>query len=213
MVVAPSNSALQLHAGRLSCCQIGSTEQYEVKVSDRRISPFDILMSATSSTSPTTATVALSMGDRLSSLPPATESFGNERDKLQAMQIHEGEALGVGGSSEEEQESRKLERATPAKLRVAGQTVAPFLAKHIPDQYAPLGIHDETRTLPEGSSNTKYCYRHRPDLKCRRQADEPSMEQLQKVRTVPRTSLSEKIPPAIASSNCRVAYAPLCVRS
>ncbi|KAL8946864.1 MAG: hypothetical protein Q9222_006792 [Ikaeria aurantiellina] len=41
-----------------------------------------------------------------------------------------------------------------ASSRLAGQTVAPFLAKHIPNQ-------------------------HRPDLKCRRQVDEPSMDQLQ----------------------------------
>jgi hypothetical protein len=63
--------------------------------------------------------------------------------------------------------------------RMAGKTVAPFLTKHIPDQYAPQGI--TLGGLPAGRSNTKFCYRHRPDLKCRRQADEPSMDQLQKV--------------------------------
>jgi F-box/WD-40 domain protein MET30 len=67
--------------------------------------------------------------------------------------------------------------------RIAGQTVAPFLAKHIPEQYAPLG----TKVGPTSSQakakdpNTKYCYRHRPDSKCRRTADEPSMENLQRV--------------------------------
>jgi hypothetical protein len=60
--------------------------------------------------------------------------------------------------------------------KVAGQTVAPFLAKHIPSKYAPL-----QEIPPSSSSSAKYCYRHRPDLNCRRQADEPSMEQLQKV--------------------------------
>lgn len=63
--------------------------------------------------------------------------------------------------------------------KLAGQTVAPFLARHIPEQYAPL------RQQPASSSkkdpNTKYCYRHRPDSKCRRTADEPTMENLQRV--------------------------------
>ena len=60
----------------------------------------------------------------------------------------------------------------------AGQTVAPFLAKHIPGQYAPAGLEMSAQAK---ESKTKYCYRHRPDLKCRRQANEPSMEELQNV--------------------------------
>ncbi|KAL8711965.1 MAG: hypothetical protein Q9220_003661 [cf. Caloplaca sp. 1 TL-2023] len=66
-----------------------------------------------------------------------------------------------------------------ANSRLAGQTVAPFLAKHIPNQYAPLGGLPVTGQSPSINPNTKYCYRHRPDLKCRRQVDEPSMDQLQ----------------------------------
>ncbi|EXJ82723.1 F-box and WD-40 domain-containing protein MET30 [Capronia epimyces CBS 606.96] len=64
----------------------------------------------------------------------------------------------------------------------ARKTVAPFLAKHIPSQYAPLsksgnpaGTFEETK-----DPNSKFCYRHRPDVLCRRQADEPSMDKLQK---------------------------------
>ena len=63
--------------------------------------------------------------------------------------------------------------------KMAGQTVAPFLAKHIPDQYAPL----PPATASQKDPNTKYCYRHRPDAKCRRTADEPTMENLQNVRS------------------------------
>ncbi|KAL3471942.1 quinon protein alcohol dehydrogenase-like superfamily [Aspergillus californicus] len=72
---------------------------------------------------------------------------------------------------------------TPAKL--ATQNVAPFLARHIPKQYAPLGGQG---VLPAElqSANSKFCYRHRPDLKCRRQADEPSMDKLQReLETLP----------------------------
>ena len=74
--------------------------------------------------------------------------------------------------------------AISSTSKQAGQTVAPFLAKHIPEQYNPFSRPaDSLRspTLGPSSTNTKYCYRHRPDLKCRRQANEPSMEQLQNV--------------------------------
>lgn len=71
----------------------------------------------------------------------------------------------------------KVSTTSPAKL--ANGNVAPFLTRHIPEQYAPLGPRpDESQP---SSANSRYCYRHRPDLKCRRQADEPSMEQLQRV--------------------------------
>ena len=68
--------------------------------------------------------------------------------------------------------------STPAKL--ADENVAPFLARHIPEQYAPLGSRI-VQPVEISSANSKYCYRHRPDLKCRRQADEPSMDKLQRV--------------------------------
>jgi F-box/WD-40 domain protein MET30 len=58
--------------------------------------------------------------------------------------------------------------------------ITPYLAHHIPHQYNPLGAPSQN-AHPVGA-NTKYCYRHRPDLLCRRQADEPTMEQLQKAR-------------------------------
>ena len=76
--------------------------------------------------------------------------------------------------------------ALSSKSKLVDQTVAPFLAKHIPDQYAPLGVQPRpTATLVKDPNkkdpNTKYCYRHRPDSKCRRTADEPTMENLQRV--------------------------------
>lgn len=68
---------------------------------------------------------------------------------------------------------------TPAKL--ANKNVAPFLVKHIPEQYGPLGSRRTDKLEDLSSPNSKFCYRHRPDLKCRRQADEPSMDKLQRV--------------------------------
>ena len=67
--------------------------------------------------------------------------------------------------------------------KVAGRAIAPFLARHIPAAYAPTGA-PAGNTLTDVSAkdpSTKFCYRHRPDLKCRRTADEPSMDNLQRV--------------------------------
>jgi hypothetical protein len=72
-----------------------------------------------------------------------------------------------------------------ANTKLAENSVAPFLAQHIPAHHALLGESDQSHQVgPKGAekSNTKYCYRHRPDLKCRRLVDEPSMDQLQRVR-------------------------------
>lgn len=66
---------------------------------------------------------------------------------------------------------------------LVGKAVTPFLRDHIPGLYAPLGKRelasmDVTR---DKDSNSKYCYRHRPDAKCRRVADEAKMSKIQRV--------------------------------
>jgi F-box/WD-40 domain protein MET30 len=66
----------------------------------------------------------------------------------------------------------------------AEQTVAPFLTEHIPSQYNPVGpprsaLPQTEQDTPVEANSSKFCYKHRPDLKCRRQANEPSMDQLQ----------------------------------
>ena len=83
--------------------------------------------------------------------------------------------------SPDENKDKSITIASTAKF--ADQAVAPFLTRHIPDQYAPLGGTNGPRRQPSRDPNSKFCYRHRPDLLCRRQADEPSMDQLQRVRT------------------------------
>ncbi|RMZ83246.1 hypothetical protein DV738_g1216, partial [Chaetothyriales sp. CBS 135597] len=81
-----------------------------------------------------------------------------------------------------------------AVAKLTPRAVTPFLARHVPSQYAPLGPRltakeedSERQTQmshrhanPPSDPNSKYCYRHRPDMLCRKQADEPSMEALQK---------------------------------
>ena len=85
------------------------------------------------------------------------------------------------GSTEQSKAEENGNITLSATSKLAGQTVAPFLAKHIPAQYAHMGAIDSSGSPKSNDSNTRYCYRHRPDLKCRRQANEPSMEQLQHV--------------------------------
>ncbi|KAI1936833.1 hypothetical protein LOZ66_004340 [Ophidiomyces ophidiicola] len=66
------------------------------------------------------------------------------------------------------------------QLQLAEKNVAPFLTKHIRDQHAAMNRFEPLET-PNSSKNpnSKYCYRHRPDLKCRRQADEITMDHMQ----------------------------------
>jgi hypothetical protein len=68
--------------------------------------------------------------------------------------------------------------------RMADQSVAPFLAKHIPQQYAPLGVQAKDDSSTQKDPSSKFCYRHRPDVKCRRTADEPTMDNLQRVSSL-----------------------------
>ncbi len=82
----------------------------------------------------------------------------------------------------------------PTITKLAGQSIAPFLARHIPAQYAPLGGVDKPRDSSANvNPNTRYCYRHRPDLKCRRQVNEPSMDQLQHVSYVERSKYKYRL--------------------
>lgn len=97
--------------------------------------------------------------------------------------FHEHE---TGGSRSWKPEADMTERERDGNIslsvssKAAEKIVTPFLTKHIPDSYRPLGAQDgDSYMAPENPG--KYCYRHRPDLKCRRQANEPSMEMLQKV--------------------------------
>ncbi|KAL5118665.1 hypothetical protein ACEQ8H_003342 [Pleosporales sp. CAS-2024a] len=65
------------------------------------------------------------------------------------------------------------------KCKQMGKMMSPYLTHHIPQQYNPQGADSHSRQVPHSTANTKYCYRHRPDLLCRRQADEPTMQELQ----------------------------------
>ncbi|KAF9875247.1 sulfur metabolite repression control protein [Colletotrichum karsti] len=72
----------------------------------------------------------------------------------------------------------------PANMptQLVGQTVTPFLREHIPGIYAPIGKPDQAENnnlSQQRDPNSKFCYRHRPDAKCRRAADETKMVLIQ----------------------------------
>lgn len=71
--------------------------------------------------------------------------------------------------------------------QLMGQSVTPFLREHIPGLYAPIGKPDlpSMAAITTKDPNSKYCYRHRPDSKCRRAADETKMGLIQSVCSCP----------------------------
>lgn len=86
----------------------------------------------------------------------------------------------------EEEDISRLVKKMPSDL--VGQHVSPFLKQHIPGIYAPVGkqFQDDSSEAKDfgpqtKDPNTKYCYRHRPDSKCRRAADETKMGVIQRV--------------------------------
>lgn len=80
---------------------------------------------------------------------------------------------------EEEARHRSRGSLTNMSSSLIGKTVTPFLKEHIPAMYAPVGRSRNEQSAREKNPNTKYCYRHRPDSKCRRAADEAKMVMIQ----------------------------------
>ncbi|KAF2027175.1 F-box/WD repeat-containing protein pof1 [Setomelanomma holmii] len=74
-----------------------------------------------------------------------------------------------------------VDDADERKSKKMGELITPYLARHIPPQYNPLGGDRDGRShdVPQSPANTKFCYRHRPDMLCRREADGPTMDELQ----------------------------------
>ncbi|EEH11602.1 sulfur metabolite repression control protein [Histoplasma capsulatum G186AR] len=71
------------------------------------------------------------------------------------------------------------DRSSPiaASSTQADENTAPFLTRNIRYHYTSMNRFEPRRI--DLNPNSKYCYRHRPDLKCRRQADELTMDKMQ----------------------------------
>ncbi|OAA55540.1 sulfur metabolite repression control protein [Niveomyces insectorum RCEF 264] len=65
--------------------------------------------------------------------------------------------------------------------QLMSKTVTPFLKDHIPGLYSPLAKRDTIVSMQRQNKDpdSRYCYRHRPDSKCRRAADESKMVKIQ----------------------------------
>ncbi|PQE08339.1 sulfur metabolite repression control protein [Rutstroemia sp. NJR-2017a WRK4] len=107
-------------------------------------------------------------------------SKNTNRKDLHSDIIESGQPLSMEDNCRADHDPTDPTIAISSTSKLAGQTVAPFLAKHIPEQYAPHGKTPQSAPTTRKDPNTKYCYRHRPDSKCRRTADEPTMENLQR---------------------------------
>ncbi|KAF2265078.1 sulfur metabolite repression control protein-like protein SconB [Lojkania enalia] len=110
----------------------------------------------------------------------ASASIADPRSALLKGHDHEGLVNRSKHLVEDEDEDNSEHKDVVNKhaSKQLGKMITPYLVEHIPKQYNPLGADARPQHGPT-NANTKYCYRHRPDLLCRRQADEPSMEQLQ----------------------------------
>ncbi|RCI14851.1 hypothetical protein L249_6512 [Ophiocordyceps polyrhachis-furcata BCC 54312] len=78
-------------------------------------------------------------------------------------------------------------RIVKMSSHLVGKAVSPFLKEHIPGIYAPIAkaVLDDADSSVDAATrakdpNTRYCYRHRPDSKCRRAADETKMGFIQR---------------------------------
>lgn len=75
--------------------------------------------------------------------------------------------------------SKTFDDGTVFEQLATSQSIAPFLPNDNSARFTPGAPQDASQSNTN-KSNTKFCYRHNPDLKCKRQANEKSMEQLQK---------------------------------
>ncbi|KAH9887427.1 WD40 repeat-like protein [Xylariomycetidae sp. FL2044] len=86
------------------------------------------------------------------------------------------------------EEGEDVFRLPNMSQQLMGQSVTPFLREHIPGIYAPIGKPDlpSMAALKTKDPNSKFCYRHRPDSKCRKAADESKMALIQReLETLP----------------------------
>lgn len=95
-------------------------------------------------------------------------------------QVEEEEKMALKHRKYHEPLAEKHDHVKNASATLDPQVVGPFLVKHIPVQYNPQGNVNAISVPRPPDSNTKFCYRHRPDMLCRRQADEPTMDKLQR---------------------------------
>jgi hypothetical protein len=109
-------------------------------------------------------------------------------------------------------EEHDASRLPNMSQQLMNKTMTPFLREHIPGIYAPLG---KPENLPQGDTaqtkdpNSKYCYRHRPDSKCRRAADESKMALIQSVSPPNATPSCSSFHTHYVTRNSRLCHRPI----
>lgn len=113
--------------------------------------------------------------------PPQTDD--DELESSSGLDIQELKELNCDRRRPEEDDHSRLDRMSAA---LVGKTVTPFLREHVPGLYAPVSkidsVEKDSSKTPSVDTNSRFCYRHRPDSKCRRAADESKMAKIQSVR-------------------------------
>lgn len=113
--------------------------------------------------------------------PPLTTSSTNNGTPFPSPPTHDSCNDTYEKHQDDDDDNTLTRMRMASSNKIAGRAIAPFLARHIPAAYAPTGAAREGVANSAKDPSTKFCYRHRPDLKCRRTADEPSMDNLQRV--------------------------------
>jgi F-box and WD-40 domain protein MET30 len=119
-------------------------------------------------------------------------AYRNQKGALSAITGLSDNAMDVGLAKIDREAARERRRGEdaehPRQLNInmspqlIGKTMTPFMKSYIPSLYAPLTKTIKDEDVNPGShldANTRYCYRHRPDSKCRRAADESKMVAIQ----------------------------------
>lgn len=78
-------------------------------------------------------------------------------------------------------EEDEIQRRLTMSSQLMSKTVTPFLKDHIPGMYSPMAKRGTINSMQKQNTdpNSRYCYRHRPDSKCHRAADEVKMAKIQ----------------------------------
>lgn len=119
---------------------------------------------------------------RFPTSPPHTED--GEVDSAQEVNVTKFNKLLNCDRRRPEEEQEDKSRLVNMSSTLVGQTVTPFLKEHVPSLYAPVSkIESAYPNEPSRQKeyNSKFCYRHRPDSKCRKAADENKMAMIQSV--------------------------------
>ncbi|KYK56492.1 sulfur controller-2 [Drechmeria coniospora] len=118
-------------------------------------------------------------GEARRAIDHESSSLSSSHDAVDPSPLLNGNQAPLRDNCERRRPDEDIIRRKKMPTELVTKTVSPFLKEHIPGIYAPVGKgHRDgagTDQVRKTDPNTRYCYRHRPDSKCRRAADESKM--------------------------------------